>query len=258
MLPDWIAVVAPSASTSALRILLCVARSGTPAANSRGARVIAAQLSYENLQRRSGLSRTSIARGIRDARRKDWLVRLGQGSYAIPTALESTRNGLSGPGPITPLQAPDSTRGPAFPDLPAAGAESPQYGPVRGEGKGVGEGNAEAGPGTVPDAGFYGNSLAGWDQAAYLKARDVEGLDGEIALLRTRLRQVAASDPARLDVCLKAASTIARLLRARRHITDTKAESLKKGLEKVWTEIAGPVGLTREQFLGRPKGLPGA
>jgi len=97
-------------------------------------------------------------------------------------------------------------------------------------------------PEKAPGPGFYGERLDQPAQAAFEKARAVEGLDDEIALIRIKLRELMASDPGRLDLFLKSADTIARLVSARHRMTGRQKQSLKEAITKVLTEIAIPIG----------------
>jgi len=94
----------------------------------------------------------------------------------------------------------------------------------------------------APVSRFYENGLDEPRQADFEKARAVEGLDDEIALLRIKLRELVNSDPDRLDLCLRAADTIARLVSTRHRMTGRQKQSLKEAVTKVLTEIAIPIG----------------
>ena len=76
------------------------------------------------------------------------------------------------------------------------------------------------------------------DEAGY-----VDGLDQEIALLRTKLRELVESEPDRIDLSLQAANTIARLVRIRYEISKEQKRSLKEAIAKVLTEVAVPLGI---------------
>lgn len=90
---------------------------------------------------------------------------------------------------------------------------------------------------------FYARAL---DEAARVEldeARGVDGLDEEIAILRLQLRQIVAAHPERLDLCLDAANTLARLVRTRYQISREQKKSLKEAITRVINDIAIPAGV---------------
>ena len=91
--------------------------------------------------------------------------------------------------------------------------------------------------------GFYGPAL---DETAALKleeASGVEGLDQEIAVLRVIMRNLIAEDPENVKLHLKAASTIANLVKIRYSISREQKKSLREAISKVLTELAVPLGV---------------
>jgi hypothetical protein len=74
-------------------------------------------------------------------------------------------------------------------------------------------------------------------------ARGIEGLDEEIAMLRLRLRDILVTEPERLDLHLRMAEVIARMVKTRYHISKEQKKSLKQAITKVLTEIAIPLGV---------------
>ncbi len=60
--------------------------------------------------------------------------------------------------------------------------------------------------------------------------------------MRVKLRELIEKEPDRLDLHLEAASTIARLVRTRYHITKEQKKSLREAITKVLTEVAIPLG----------------
>jgi len=91
--------------------------------------------------------------------------------------------------------------------------------------------------------GFYSRALTEAEKLQLDEAGFVEGLDEEIALLRVKLRELVENEPARIDLHLEAANTIARLIRTRYQITSEQKRSLKDAITKVLTEIAVPLGI---------------
>ena len=91
--------------------------------------------------------------------------------------------------------------------------------------------------------GFYGRALDEAEKVALEEARDIEGLDEEIAVLRVKLRDLIEKEPERFDLHLRAANTIARLVSIRYNITKEQKNSLREAITRVLTEIAVPLGI---------------
>jgi hypothetical protein len=91
--------------------------------------------------------------------------------------------------------------------------------------------------------GFYSNALDKAEKLSLEEARDIEGLDEEIAMLRVRLRELIENDPDRFDLQLKVTSTIARLVGIRYKISREQKKSLREAITKVLTDIAIPLGI---------------
>lgn len=91
--------------------------------------------------------------------------------------------------------------------------------------------------------GFYAQALSEAEKLVLEEARDVEGLDEEIAMLRLKLRELIQNDPDRFDLHLKVTNTIARLVGIRYDISKEQKKSLKEAITKVLTEIAIPLGV---------------
>ena len=91
--------------------------------------------------------------------------------------------------------------------------------------------------------GYYARALNEAEKLDLAEARDIEGLDEEIALLRLKLRQLVENEPQKYELHLKAASTIARLVGIRYDISREQKKSLKEAISKVITEIAVPLGI---------------
>ena len=91
--------------------------------------------------------------------------------------------------------------------------------------------------------GFYGRALDEAEKLGLEEAREIEGLDEEIAILRVKLRELIEKEPERFDLHLRAANTIARLVGIRYNITKEQKNSLREAITKVLTEIAIPLGV---------------
>ena len=91
--------------------------------------------------------------------------------------------------------------------------------------------------------GFYGLALDEAERLELEEARGIEGLDEEIAVLRVKLRELMATEPERIDLHLKTADTIAKLVKTRYSISKEQKKSLKEAIAKVLAEIAVPLGI---------------
>ena len=91
--------------------------------------------------------------------------------------------------------------------------------------------------------GFYLQALSEAEKLGLEEARDIKGLDEEIAMLRVKLRELIINDPDRFDLHLKVTNTIARLVGIHYNISKEQKRSLKEAITKVLTEIAIPLGV---------------
>ena len=91
--------------------------------------------------------------------------------------------------------------------------------------------------------GFYSRVLDEAQKLQLDQARDVEGIDEEIAVIRVKLLTLMDQHPQRIDLQLLAATTIARMVRTRFHISSGGNRSLKDAIGKVLTDIAVPLGI---------------
>lgn len=104
-----------------------------------------------------------------------------------------------------------------------------------GEGKGDGGGGGEGG-------GFYPAVLEEMERRLLRRAREVEGLDEEIALLRTKLALALAQEPENSETLLKGVSVLIRAMatRTRNKAREGGEEGYVTNLMKEW----------RKEFLG--------
>ena len=96
--------------------------------------------------------------------------------------------------------------------------------------------------------GFYESALSRAERMRLSKARRVEGLDEEIALLRLRLQQMAKEEPEKLELLLKGVTTLSRLVALKYKLSDVPAEELSKNIAGVLRGIGG--ALEPERFDG--------
>ncbi len=91
--------------------------------------------------------------------------------------------------------------------------------------------------------GFYARVLDETEKLEMEQAREVQGLDEEIALLRLKLRQIITMHPDRIDLQLEAVTVLTRLMRTRHHITPEQHGALKAAIKTVLRDVAVPLGV---------------
>lgn len=108
-------------------------------------------------------------------------------------------------------------------------------------GKGAGKPVARKGSSArgAARAGFYEQALSQAEQVALSQARDLEGLDEEIALLRVRLRALAAEDAENLASFLKGMELLVRAVGARYRLSKKDQEDLMDSVMAVLEGVGG-------------------
>lgn len=97
-------------------------------------------------------------------------------------------------------------------------------------------GRSEGASGT---AGFYATALSRAERMRLPNARDAEGLDEEIVLLRVRLHRVAQEHPEQFDLLLKGVNALVRAVSTKYRLSDKPAEELSKSVIAVLEGIGG-------------------
>ena len=75
------------------------------------------------------------------------------------------------------------------------------------------------------------------------EAASIEGLNNEIAILRLKLRQLLEQYPERVDLQMRAANTLARLIRTKYNITAEEKKNLREAITTVLKDVALPLGI---------------
>jgi len=91
--------------------------------------------------------------------------------------------------------------------------------------------------------GFYSKVL---DEAAQLEleaAREIEGIDDEIALLRVKIHSLLEKDPDNIKLIMDATNTLARLLRTKYNLDKVQGKGIKDAIASVIKELAIPLGV---------------
>ena len=91
--------------------------------------------------------------------------------------------------------------------------------------------------------GFYSRVLDEAESMELEIARDIEGLDDEIALLRVKIQSVLEKDPDNVQLIMQATNTLSRLVKTRYHLEKDQGRGLKEAIGNVLREIAVPLGI---------------
>jgi len=91
--------------------------------------------------------------------------------------------------------------------------------------------------------GFYSRVLDEAEQLDFELATSVEGIDEEIALLRTKIKSVIAHDPQNIKLIMQAINTLSRLVRTRYNIGKEDKKGLKEAITSVLRDVALPLGI---------------
>ena len=91
--------------------------------------------------------------------------------------------------------------------------------------------------------GFYSKVLDEAEQLELKAAREIEGIDDEIALLRVKIHSLLEKDPDNIKLIMQATNTLARLLRTRFNLEKKQGKSVKEAIAKVISDLALPLGI---------------
>ncbi len=92
--------------------------------------------------------------------------------------------------------------------------------------------------------GFYSKALKEAEKIELEAARDLDGLDDEIALLRVKIKSLVERDEDNLKLLIDATSTLARLLRTRYNLQQHQHDGIRDAITGVLTDLAIPLGVT--------------
>lgn len=91
--------------------------------------------------------------------------------------------------------------------------------------------------------GFYSQVLDEAERLELEVARDIEGIDDEIALLRVKIHTLVQKDPENIRLIMDATNTLARLLRTKYGLDKTQGKSVKEAIAGVIKDLALPLGI---------------
>ena len=90
---------------------------------------------------------------------------------------------------------------------------------------------------------FYARALTKAERLRLSKAREVEGLDQEIALLRLRLQQLVEKHPDKVELLFKGVNLLLRAVTAKYRLSPKAHDDLAKSIYGVLENVGGAMGL---------------
>jgi hypothetical protein len=91
--------------------------------------------------------------------------------------------------------------------------------------------------------GFYSKVLDEAEQLDFELAKGVDGIDGEIALLRVKIKSLLENDPENIKLLMRATESLARLIKTKYNISKEQKQGLKEAIGNVLRDIAIPLGI---------------
>jgi len=91
--------------------------------------------------------------------------------------------------------------------------------------------------------GFYTKVLDEAEQLDFELAAGVNGIDGEIALLRVKIKSILENDPDNIKLIMQATNTLARLVKTKYNITKEQKKGLREAIGNVLRDVALPLGI---------------
>ena len=91
--------------------------------------------------------------------------------------------------------------------------------------------------------GFYAKVLDEAERLDFELASGVEGIDGEIALLRVKIKSLLENEPEDIRLIMQVTNALERLIRTRYSIGKEQRKGLKEAIGNVVRDIALPLGI---------------
>jgi len=91
--------------------------------------------------------------------------------------------------------------------------------------------------------GFYSKVLDEAEQLDFELASGVDSFDGEIALLRVKIKSLLEKEPENIKLLMQATESLARLVKTNYNITREQKKGLKEAIGNVLRDIAIPLGI---------------
>ena len=91
--------------------------------------------------------------------------------------------------------------------------------------------------------GFYSKVLDAEQQSDLEVARDFQGLDDEIALLRVKIKSVVENDPENIQLIMRGIAILAKLVMSKNNLSKEDKQTISEGVGNVLKNIALPIGI---------------
>ena len=88
---------------------------------------------------------------------------------------------------------------------------------------------------------FYAQALSQAEQVELSQARDVEGLDEEIALLRLRLKEMLGEQPGNMPLLLRVIELLVKAVSTKYRLSKGDKENLAEAITGVLKDVGGAV-----------------
>jgi len=102
-----------------------------------------------------------------------------------------------------------------------------------------GRAGRRGGNGSQLVAGFYDEALTEAERAALPLARELQGIDEEIAVVRLRLRSALEQHPEDLKLMAKGVDLLVKALSARYRLSKDEKADLSAGIKGILEEVGG-------------------
>lgn len=113
------------------------------------------------------------------------------------------------------------------------------------------KGGAPLGNQNARKHGFYSRALKDSEKADFEEARDVEGIDEEIALLRVKIKSLVEYDPDNIRLMMRAIDSMGKLARTKFNIGKNDKKSVAEAVAGILKDIAIPMGVGISSFVKR-------
>ena len=98
-------------------------------------------------------------------------------------------------------------------------------------------GSSKSKAASTQPAAFYKGALSKAERVQFSEAREVEGLDQEIALLRLKLRQLLEQDPDKVEMLFKGVNLLLRAVATRYRLSPRSRDDLAESISAVLNDI---------------------
>jgi hypothetical protein len=108
---------------------------------------------------------------------------------------------------------------------------------------------AQTGNNNARKYGFYTKAMDEEERQNFKLATEVEGLDGEIALLRVKILSLLTHEPDNVKLITQTVTALAKVIMTKYNIDKTDKQGISEGVLNVFKDIIIPGGGSILQFL---------